>query len=56
MTEEEIRAIIAAAFTKAGADFREKVTESGIQLDTAMGYAADVCEAVAAEVAVVPTP
>jgi hypothetical protein len=56
MTEEQIRAIIAAAFTKAGADFREKVTENGIQLDTAMGYAADICEAVATEVGTVPTP
>lgn len=56
MTEEEIRAIIAAAFTKAGADARALVTENGIQLDTAMGYVADVCEAVAAEVVTVPTP
>ncbi len=55
MTEEEIRAIIAAAFTKAGADARALVTESGIQLDTAMGYVADICDAVAVEVAVVPT-
>ena len=56
MTEEQIRAIIAAAFTKASNDARALVTESGIQLDTAMGYVADVCAGVAAEIAVVPTP
>jgi hypothetical protein len=51
MTEEEIRAIIAAAFTKASADAAALVDpERNVQLDTMLAAMRDICEGVATAV------
>jgi hypothetical protein len=51
MTEEQIRAIIAAAFTKASADAAALIDpERNIQVDTMMAALRDICEGVATAV------
>lgn len=51
MTEEEVRAIIAAAFTKASEDAGALVDpERNIQMDTVLGALRDICAGVAAAV------
>jgi hypothetical protein len=55
MTEEEVRAIIAAAFAKAATDTMAQVDpERNIQVDTALTIVSNICDAIASEVAVTP--
>lgn len=51
MTEEEIRAIISAAFAKAAADAGALVDpERNIQMDTVFGLVQNICDGVATAV------